>query len=232
MAAIPLLEETSGGPSGTHDRRDSRRRGQARRPGADRTAGRAAAAAQAGDLRGVRRLRSRRGTRLSELAHHRAERLLQPVFPGAGHAAPRGSRGQAGGHPRRRRIQEPAAPAGALLGGAAGHSARRADHAHMGEPVRAARHAAARPRRPGRRDRGFLRHAVAAASQAAQGAGAARHAARRTGCGDAAHGGRGARPAHDGDRRGRTAVHRQPARRRSLPEGVAQQASLCASTAG
>ena len=219
-------------PVGRHDRRPRRPRRRPYRPRPCRTAGKPSSAAAARHLPGIRRLRPGRGTRLSLRPHHRAQRLLQSALPGAGHAAPGRPRSAAGRHPRRRRIQEPPAAAGAVLGREAGGSARRFDHAHMVEPVRAARHAAGRPRRPRRRDRGFLRDAVAAASEAAQGAGAAGHAARRRRRDHACQRRRDARPAAGDDEPDGAPIPREQARRRRVSEGIARARTTIASFAG
>ncbi len=90
----------------------------------------------------------------------------------------------------------------------------------LGTPLR-------RPRRSGRRDRGLLRHAVAAASEAAEGARAARHAARRRrrlACCASVAESRGLPLVTTGACR--AAVPGKRARRRRLSEGVAALAPL------
>ena len=180
MAAVPLLEEMSGGPAGADDRR-------ARRPGRPRRSIRRMSSSwrATGRRAGSPSIRPRAGFDLVEELDYLCTRTIEPnVFFNPRFLAPAMPRLEdrevrlaviRDGDEYKNRlrllvpfsVERPADPA------------RRLDHAHLVEPVRPARHAAGRPRRSGRRHRGLLRHAVAPASQAAEGARAARNAARR-----------------------------------------------------
>ena len=205
MAAVPLLEEMSGGPSSAM------------------IAELAGLAKEIGDPAHLEVLENRRPERrlaiypasagfdLVEELDYLCARTVEPnVFFNPRFLAPAMPRLE----DREVRLavirdgdedEEPAQAAGAVLGRAPAGAVRRQRHAHLVEPVRPARHAAARPRRSGRRDRGLLRHAGAPASEAAEGAGAARSAARRAGGEPDRRRRRDARPGLRHHRRGRAA---------------------------
>ena len=162
----------------------------------------------------------------------RAQHLLQPALPRSGHAQARGPRGAPGGDPRRRRIPQPPAPAGTLLGRAPVDPARRLGAAHLVQPLRPARHAAARPRRPGRRHRGLLRDDGPPASQVPESVRLPRDAARRSRRKPAEGGGRSQRAAARHHQRGRAPIPRQRSGRRRLSPAVAAEPTISANSAG